>query len=579
MITFLAQIDRAFRLAIQQAFGVDADPLVASSGNPFLADYQSNAAMALSKQLSATGPKTNPREVAQKIVDKLDLASIAEPATIAGPGFINIKLLPSALVARLQSTRAPHLGLDAPATPLTVVVDYSSPNVAKEMHVGHLRSTVIGDAMCNVMEFLGHKVLRQNHLGDWGTQFGMLIALLQESGPAGSCDAASKIADLEDFYRAAKQKFDADPAFADRARQQVVALQAGDPDVRKLWLQIVDETRKHFQPIYQRLGVKLRQEHERGESFYNPRLPGVVDELIKSGLAVESDGAIACFPDGQVEGKAPLIIRKSDGGFGYGTTDLAAVRFRVDELGAHRVMIFTDARQQQHFAQVFKISQLAGWARQTSLEHASFGSMLGADGKPFKTRTGGTVKLAELLDEAEERALAVVKEKNPDMPPAELQHIARMIGIGAVKYADLSKDRTSDYVFTWDKMLSFDGNTAPYLQYAHARICSIFRKADLDPASLDRASLHLTEPAEITLAKHIARFGEVLDLVARDIKPHLLCTWLYELAGKLSSFYEQCDVLKAEGNARQSRLVLVDITRDHLATGLGLLGIEAPQQM
>jgi arginyl-tRNA synthetase len=580
MPTILSQLDQAFRQAIHRAFSVDADPLVAASGNSQLADYQSNAAMALAKQLSAAGTKTNPREVAQKIVEAIDLSSIAEPPTIAGPGFINIRLLPGYLATYLASAAPPRLGIDAPANPLTVVIDYSSPNVAKEMAVHHLRSTVIGDAVCNVLEFVGHTVVRQNHLGDWGTQFGMLIALLQE----GTTDAAVKIADLEGFYRAAKEKFDADPAFADRARQRVVALQAGDPEARKLWLQICDETRKHYQPIYQRLGVGLKPEHERGESFYNPRLPTVVTDLQAAGIAVESEGAIVSFPDGQGEGKAPLMIRKSDGGYGYGTTDLAAVRFRVNELHADRVIVFTDARQQQHFAHVYKTAASAGWAKHASLEHAPFGSMLGADGKPFKTRSGGTVKLAELLDEAEERALAVVKEKNPDMPEADLKNIARMIGIGAVKYADLSKDRTSDYVFTWDKMLSFDGNTAPYLQYAHARICSIFRKAELSPASLSPSDLTpsdltLTEPTELALAKHIARFAEVLDAVVRDSRPHLLCTWLYELAGRFSAFYEQCDVLKAHGNTRNSRLLLANTTRSHLATGLRLLGIEAPEQM
>lgn len=575
MPTILSQLDLAFRQAIRRAFTVDAEPLVAASGNAQLADYQSNAAMALSKHLTASGTKSNPRQVAEQIVAAIDLSSIAEPPIIAGPGFINIRLLPAYLAAQLAKAAPPLLGVDAPAKPLTVVVDYSSPNVAKEMAVHHLRSTVIGDAVCNVLEFAGHTVVRQNHLGDWGTQFGMLIALLQD----GTSDAAVKIADLESFYRVAKEKFDADPAFADRARQRVVALQAGDPEARKLWLQICDETRKHYQPIYQRLGVGLKPEHERGESFYNPQLATVVTDLQAAGIAVESEGAIASFPDGQAEGKAPLIIRKSDGGYGYGTTDLAAVRFRVNELRADRVIVFTDARQQQHFAHVYKTAAAAGWAKHASLEHAAFGSMLGADGKPFKTRSGGTVKLAELLDEAEERALAVVKEKNPDMPESDLKNIARMIGIGAVKYADLSKDRTSDYVFTWDKMLSFDGNTAPYLQYAHARICSIFRKAELSPASLAPSDLTLIEPTELALAKHIARFAEVLDMVARDSRPHLLCTWLYELAGRFSAFYEQCDVLKAQGNTRNSRLLLADTTRSHLATGLRLLGIEAPEQM
>ena len=456
----------------------------------------------------------------------------------------------------------------------TVVVDYSGPNIAKELHVGHLRSTIIGDAMVRVLEFLGHRVIRQNHLGDWGTQFGMLIAYLRESGAE-----ASHIEDLGDFYRRAKKRFDEDPAFADRARQTVVKLQGGDVAILAAWRKIVDESRRHFEAIYARLRVRLTKEDERGESFYNPLLGKVVEELKSEGIAVESQGATAVFPDGPET--TPLIIEKSGGGFLYGTTDLAALRYRIFELRADRIIYFTDSRQVQHFDQVFKTAKRASWVSRepgVSVEHAPFGTMLGADGKPFKARSGETVKLKDLLDEAEERALKIVGEKNPEMSEDRKEEIARAVGIGAIKYADLSKDRTSDYVFDWDRMLSFEGNTAPYLQYAHARIRSIFRKAGV-VRDMGATPILPEAPHELALAKHLARFGDVIELVSRELKPHHLTTYLYELATRFSGFFENCPVIQSEEPVRSSRLALCQLVARTMGTGLDLLGIEHPDQM
>jgi arginyl-tRNA synthetase len=578
MQTISSQLDRIFRSAIQAAFGLDADPLISPSANDKFGDYQSNAAMGLSKLVAEkTGQKTNPRQVAEQIQSKLDLGDIASETSIAGPGFINVRLNPAWLGAQMTSLLPdPRLGVPPVPAPQTVVVDYSGPNIAKELHVGHLRSTIIGDALVRLLAFQGHTVIRQNHLGDWGTQFGMLIANLQDKA-AGSNPI--EIKDLDAFYVEAKKRFDAEPDFQTRARDNVVKLQSGDPAILAAWKQLVETTREHYLPLYHRLGVLLTPADERGESFYNPLLPAVVADLKNAGIAEESEGATVVFADGKE--KAPLIIQKSGGGYLYGTTDLAAVRYRVSTLHANRIVILTDARQSQHFAQVFATARQAGWAPPTvSLEHASFGTMLGEDGKPFKSRTGGTAKLKDLLDEAEERAAAVVTDKNPELPADQKQTIARQVGLGAVKYADLSKDRTSDYVFSFDKMLALDGNTAPYLQYAHARVRSIFRKAA-------ERGIHYTPPAQVTLespyelalAKHILRFGETLDAVARELKPHLLTTYLYDLATRFSGFFENCPVLQSEEPTRSSRLALIDLTARTLAQGLDLLGIQHPEQM
>jgi arginyl-tRNA synthetase len=602
MQSILSQLESAFQKAIQNAFNVNADPLLTPSASDKFGDYQSNAAMGLAKTLPE---KPNPRQVAEKIKANLNLGEMAaEEPTIAGPGFINIKLNPTWLASLLQQAgNDPHLGVPLTPHPQTVVIDYSGPNIAKQMHVGHLRSTIIGDAISRVIEFQGNNVIRQNHIGDWGTQFGMLIAALnlttwlgaEPLSPDFKHESAmerrlQRLEDLEMFYRESKRRFDTEPLFADKSRNMVVRLQSGDPEVLKDWQFIVSETRTHFEPIYHRLSVKLSRNDERGESFYNDMLSDVVHILLDKKIAVESDGATVVFADGP--DKTPLIIKKSDGGYLYGTTDLAAIRYRINELHADRIIYTHDSRQAQHFRQVFDTAKKAGWTHRdpllarslatgsssdVKLEYSPFGTMLGEDGKPFKSRSGDLIKLKELLDEAEERALKVVTDKNPDLPETQRKDIARAIGIGAVKYADLSKDRISDYVFSWDKMLAMDGNTAPYLQYVYARIKSIFRKAgDVD---LSNVTIKLDAPQELTLAKHLLRFGEVIESVARELKPHLLCTYLYDLATRFSSFYENCPVLQSEESIRLSRLALCKLTARTMAQGLDLLGIEHPEQM
>jgi arginyl-tRNA synthetase len=575
MTSIIAQLDSLFRDAIRAAWNVDADPLIAISGNEKFGDYQSNAAMGLAKTLAEkTGQKQNPRAIAEKIKASLNLGDLASEISIAGPGFINVRLNPKSLETWLAAIAADrNLGLEQTKNPQIVIVDYSGPNIAKEMHVGHLRSTIIGDALSRAIEAEGHTVIRQNHIGDWGTQFGMLISHLNEIG---SGSQAQQISDLESFYREAKNRFDQDAAFQDKARQTVVKLQGGSAPERAAWQKIVEETRRSYQPLYERLNVKLRQEHERGESFYNPFLADVVRELKEKGLAVESEGAIVV----PVEGfDAPLMIEKTGGGYLYATTDLAAIRYRSRELKANRIIYTHDSRQSQHFAQVFATAKKAGWAEGVSLEYAPFGTMLGEDGKPFKTRSGGTVKLKDLLDEAQERAFAVLERERADLPEDQKKSIAPAVGIGAVKYADLSKDRTSDYVFSWDQMLNFKGNSGPYLQYVYARIRSIFRKANVPFGQMQNSSIHLQAPAEIALSKHLLRLAEVVDLVARELRPHHLASYLYELATRFSGFYENCPVLQSEEPTRSSRLALSELTARTMATGLDLLGIAHPEQM
>jgi len=606
METIASQLHRAFAAAIRDAFDIDADPLIGLSQNEKFGDYQSNAAMGLAKLVSEkTGQKANPRQVAEQIVAKLNLGDIAaEKPTIAGPGFINVKLNPAWLSAQVDTVvRDPEFVFPAAPKRQTVIVDYSGVNIAKEMHVGHLRSTIIGDAIANVLERLGHNVIRRNHLGDWGTQFGMLIAyLFTDRGSLLNIDFTGEgtqfkpinrsiLSDLEGFYRSAKKLFDENDQFKEIARSFVVRLQQGNPDVLAIWKDIVAATREHYQRIYLNMGIRLREEDEKGESFYNPLLADVVKDLKASGIATESDGAVCVFIDGPE--KSPLIIQKSDGGYLYGTTDLAAIRYRINEEHAERIIYTHDSRQAQHFSQVFRTADKASWTRggEVKLEYAPFGTMLGEDGKPFKTRSGDVVKLKELLDEAEERGYMLAKakdaervsratEKGEEVTPFSeelLRAIGKAVGIGGVKYADLSKDRTSDYVFNWDKMLSFEGNTAPYLQYVYARIQSIFRKAGGSGGG--KGEISLESPFELALAKHILRMGEIVELVAKELKPHLLCTYLYELASKFSGFYENCDVLKSEEPTKSSRLALCDVTAKTMALGLDLLGIEHPDQM
>jgi arginyl-tRNA synthetase len=563
--------------AAMQAAGIPSEcsPTLALSGKPQFGDYQANGAMGAAKRL-----KTNPRELAAKILENLDLDGIADKLEIAGPGFINIYLSNDFLA---NSVAQSAVKLKKNANPQTVVVDYSSPNLAKEMHVGHLRSTIIGDSIARVLEYQGHKVVRQNHMGDWGTQFGMLIAELEQHLGEGE-QAALALNDLEVFYQQSKKHFDEDPGFADTARAYVVKLQSGDQHCRTLWQKFIDVSVAHNLEIYKELNVGLSREHIMPESAYNNDLQNVLDDLTAQGLAVESDGAKVVFLEELADKNgdpSPMIIQKSGGGFLYATSDLAAMRHRVNNLHADRILYYIDARQSLHMKQVFTAARKAGYAAQTvSLEHHPFGTMMGKDGKPFKTRSGGTVKLADLLVEAVERAERLIREKNTDLDDQEINLIARKVGIGAVKYADLSKTRTNDYIFDWDAMMSFEGNTAPYLQYAYTRIRSIFRKAGIDPQSFS-AEINIVEPQEKTLTMKLLQFEEIIDQVASEGYPHILCNYVYELASAFMSFYEQCPVLKDDvaKETQNSRLQLSKQTSETIAQGLDLLGIEVMEKM
>lgn len=549
--------------------------IVKPSARPEFGDYQANGVMAAAKQL-----KTNPRELATRLLEVLDLSDLADKLEVAGPGFINIHLKNAWLSVTVGRTSARQ----PTPNPQTIVVDYSGPNLAKEMHVGHLRSTIIGDAVARVLEFQGHKVIRQNHVGDWGTQFGMLIAHMVSlaANTRGVSEVAPQLADLETFYREAKQRFDNEPDFAAAARDYVVKLQAGDAECQALWQQFIGISLHHCEEVYERLGVSLTRANVMPESAYNADLATVVSDLQAQGLLVEDQGAQCAFldefknKDGSI---TPIIVQKTGGGYLYATTDLAALRYRNGILKADRILVFTDARQALHFQQVFTLARKAGFVHENiSLEHMPFGNMLGEDGKPFKTRTGGTVKLVDLLVEAEERAFTLVTEKNPELTAAERHDIARTVGIGAVKYADLSKNRNSDYIFNWETMLSFEGNTAPYLQYAYARIKSIFRKAGVEAFN---SPISLQEPAERTLAMKLLQFTEATDSVAKEGLPNHLCTYLYELSGSFMSFYEACPILKdgVAAEVRNSRLQLANLTAQTLQTGLGLLGIGVLERM
>ncbi|WP_198782117.1 arginine--tRNA ligase [Shewanella putrefaciens] len=540
-------------------------------------DLATNLAMMLTK---AAGK--NPRELAQLIIDNLPASAYVAKVEIAGPGFINFFIDDSALANQLQAAiQDEHLGIKLP-TPQTIVVDYSSPNLAKEMHVGHLRSTIIGDSVVRTLEFLGHRVIRQNHVGDWGTQFGMLLAYMEELRAQNGEQAQLELSDLETFYRAAKLRFDESAEFATRARQLVVELQSGDAYCNKLWREFNDISLSHCHQVYERLGVSLTRADVHGESAYNADLEQVVKDLDAKGLLTESNGAKVVFQEAfrNKEGEAlPVIIQKADGGYLYATTDLAAMRYRSNVLKADRVLYFVDLRQALHFQQVFSLAKLAKFVREDmSLEHLGFGTMNGEDGRPFKTRTGGVVKLVDLLEEANVRALDLVRSKNPDMDEATLAEIARVVGISAVKYADLSKNRTSDYIFSFEQMLSFEGNTAPYLLYAYTRVAGIFKRAtDVD---LSQATIVLEHEKEKDLGNKLAQFGEILNRVVDKGQPHVLCGYLYELAGAFSSFYEACPVLAADNDAqRDSRLLLSQLTARTLQKGLNLLGIETLERM
>ncbi|ECC7686899.1 arginine--tRNA ligase [Salmonella enterica] len=555
----------------------DCEPQVRQSAKVQFGDYQANGMMAVAKKLGMA-----PRQLAEQVLTHLDLSGIASKVEIAGPGFINIFLEPAFLAEQVQQALASdRLGVSQP-TRQTIVVDYSAPNVAKEMHVGHLRSTIIGDAAVRTLEFMGHHVIRANHVGDWGTQFGMLIAWLEKQQQENAGDMA--LADLEGFYRDAKKHYDEDEAFAERARNYVVKLQSGDAYFREMWRKLVDITMTQNQITYDRLNVTLTRDDVMGESLYNPMLPGIVADLKAKGLAVESEGATVVFLDEfkNKEGDPMgVIIQKKDGGYLYTTTDIACAKYRYETLHADRVLYYIDSRQHQHLMQAWTIVRKAGYVPDSvPLEHHMFGMMLGKDGKPFKTRAGGTVKLADLLDEALERARRLVAEKNPNMPADELEKLANAVGIGAVKYADLSKNRTTDYIFDWDNMLAFEGNTAPYMQYAYTRVLSVFRKADIDEQALASAPVIISEDREAQLAARLLQFEETLTVVAREGTPHVMCAYLYDVAGLFSGFYEHCPILSAENDAvRNSRLKLAQLTAKTLKLGLDTLGIETVERM
>ncbi|MDA8499300.1 MULTISPECIES: arginine--tRNA ligase [unclassified Citrobacter] len=555
----------------------DCEPQVRQSAKVQFGDYQANGMMAVAKKLGMA-----PRQLAEQVLTHLDLSGIASKVEIAGPGFINIFLDPAFLAQHVQQAlTSDRLGVTQPAKQ-TVVVDYSAPNVAKEMHVGHLRSTIIGDAAVRTLEFLGHNVIRANHVGDWGTQFGMLIAWLEKQQQENAGEMA--LADLEGFYRDAKKHYDEDEAFAERARSYVVKLQGGDEYFREMWRKLVDITMSQNQLTYDRLNVTLTRDDVMGESLYNPMLPGIVADLKAKGLAVESEGATVVFLDEykNKEGEPMgVIIQKKDGGYLYTTTDIACAKYRYETLHADRVLYYIDSRQHQHLMQAWTIVRKAGYVPDSvPLEHHMFGMMLGKDGKPFKTRAGGTVKLADLLDEALERARRLVAEKNPDMPADELEKLANAVGIGAVKYADLSKNRTTDYIFDWDNMLAFEGNTAPYMQYAYTRVLSVFRKADIDENALASAQVIISEDREAQLAARLLQFEETLTVVAREGTPHVMCAYLYDVAGLFSGFYEHCPILSAENEEiRNSRLKLAQLTAKTLKLGLDTLGIETVERM
>lgn len=568
-------LDQRVSLALSAAGLENSPAVIKPSARAEFGQYQANGIMGAAKKA-----KSNPRELAAKVLEHLDLDDIAERVEIAGPGFINIHLKPEWLSLQLeQAIQSDTVGVSPSSHSTTVVVDYSGPNLAKEMHVGHLRSTIIGDAVVRVLEFMGHKVIRQNHVGDWGTQFGMLIAHMVDQ-KSDAAELSVKLSDLETFYRNAKLRFDDEPDFAEAARNYVVKLQSGDEQCKALWQQFINTSLQHCEAVYEQLHVSLTRQDVKPESSYNADLPVVISDLTQQGLITESDGAQVVFLD-ELKAKDdkpfPAIVQKSDGGYLYATTDLAALRYRHQQLSAKRIMYFVDARQNLHLSSVFLIAKKAGFVSDDiSLEHLPFGTMMGQDGKPFKTRTGGTVKLVDLLNEAEERAYALVAEKNPDLSEEEKKDIAHKVGIGAVKYADLSKNRTSDYIFNWDTMLSFEGNTAPYLQYAYTRIRSIFRKVDNFDES---AKLQLLLPEEQQLAVKLLQMEEAIEQLAKDAMPNVLCNYLYELASNFMSFYEACPILKAPTELRNSRLKQAKLTADVLKTGLDLLGIEVLERM
>lgn len=569
--------DKIKQAMIAAGAPADCDALVKQSAKAQFGDYQANGIMAAAKKMSL-----NPRQLAENVVNHLAIDEYVSKVEIAGPGFINLFLNTCWLAKQNQlALDNEKLNLTLADKPHNIIVDYSAPNVAKEMHVGHLRSTIIGDASVRVLEYLGHNVIRANHVGDWGTQFGMLIAYLEKMQNENAQDM--ELADLEEFYRAAKKHYDEDAVFAEKARNYVVKLQGGDEYCLTMWRKLVDITMTQNVTTYKRLNVTLSLADTMGESIYNKLLPEVVSDLKAKGIAVESDGATVVFLDEykNKEGEPMgVIIQKRDGGYLYATTDIAALKYRYEKLHADRILYYTDSRQHQHLEQVWLIAHRANYIPESlQLEHHMFGMMLGKDGKPFKTRSGDTVKLNDLLDEATERAAALVKSKNPDLTDKELATIVDAVAIGAVKYADLSKNRTTDYVFDWDNMLSFEGNTAPYLQYAYTRVISIFRKANLSMENLT-GNIIIEHEKEQALATRLAQFDETITVLTNDGLPHVLCAYLYDIATLFSSFYEHCSVLSAENTAlKNSRLKLAALTAKTLKIGLDMLGIKTIEKM
>ncbi|MFB8087199.1 arginine--tRNA ligase [Streptomyces sp. col6] len=561
--------------AFEAVAGAPVDPVIRRSQH---AHFQSDAALALVRKIGG-----NPREIAARVVEAAQLDDLCSTVEISGPGFINLTLSDEVLARLLADTAGDErLAVPQAKDPEKIVVDYSAPNAAKEMHVGHLRSTIIGDAAVRLLEWQGNTVMRMNHIGEWGTPFGMLVEHLLDIGESEAAHELS-VGDLNGFYRAARVKFDADETFKDRARKRVVLLQSGDEVTLRLWQTLVDESKKYFLTVYGMLGVRLTEDDFFGESYYNDQLQSVVDELDEIGLLRESEGAQCVFPDGYTNRNGdplPIIVKKGDGGFGYGATDLATIRHRLRNLDATRLLYVVGLPQRQHLGMIYDVAKDAGWlAPPARAEHVGHGSILGDDGKMLRTRAGVSVKLVDLLEEAVVRASAVIAEKNPQLDEKTRAEVARQVGIGAVKYADLSTDRLKDYVFDYDRMLSFEGNTAPYLQYARARICSIFRKAGVEQPLTGVDKLVITEPAERALALELLQFDSLISEVAETLEFHKLANYLYGLASAFTSFYEKCPVLRSEGDVKQSRLVLCDITARTLELGLGLLGIETPDQM
>jgi arginyl-tRNA synthetase len=574
----LQELAERFQQAVSTAFGpehANLDPLVRRSDR---ADFQANLAMSLGKAL-----KRPPRDVAQALILALSVEDICDKVEVAGPGFINLTLKNSYLDTLLAATfRDPRLGVATTTKPDTVVVDYGGPNVAKEMHVGHLRPCVIGDCLVRVLEFAGHRVIRQNHIGDWGTPFGMLIEHLLDLGGASNA-AELSVGELDVFYKAARQKFDSDPSFAERARQRVVLLQGGDAQTLALWRALVDASTLHFEKVFARLGVTMTSKDTRGESFYNAFLPEIAADLEQRGIASIGDGALCVFPDGfknRDGDPLPVIVRKSDGGFGYAATDLAALRYRVQVLHGTRILYTVGSPQAQHFAMLFAVARLAGYVPEgVRTEHVGFGSILGSDRKMMKTRSGDTLRLIELLDEGREQALKLLESRGADVTNELKPVLAASISLAAIKYADLSSDRIKDYVFDWDRMLAPEGNTGPYLQYAQARRRSLLRK--LEPGEVvDGAALRIQHDREHALALLLLGFPDAVEAVATGLEPHKLCSYLYDVASAFSSFYGDCPVLKAETPAlRASRIALSDLTGRVLVQGMSLLGIDAPERM